>query len=363
MSVSRIAEKAGVSIATVSRVLNNSRRVQPEVAEAVRRAAAELGLAAVKPRQRAKSMSFRSSKRAQAIGLITIGQGYQGWLSMPVMGAVVAEVMKIAEEHELAVHVAEMPDPTQICSVVQRKAVDGALVFIPSGLDAAAADPLRRQLPIVRVMGAQFAAANFDHVAPDNVAIGHLAGEYLLSKGWRKLAYLSLAPDWVLSQQRATGFAARAAEAGIIAESFLLGGSPAMTASYGARTHVRESLGELVDALLASRPAGLFVARDEWLVDLYQLLAARGIKPGEDLQIIACDNEHVRLSLLNPRPASIDLNAPEMAVRAVRRLIGRIKHPDESPVRMLVSPRLALPPTPGVDADATARSALGPAAG
>jgi DNA-binding LacI/PurR family transcriptional regulator len=159
------------------------------------------------------------------------------------------------------------------------------------------------------------------------------------------LAFLSLTPSWVLSRLRAAGFAARAAEAGVIAESFLLDADPAIRSTYGSATHVRPTAAELVDAVLAYRPAGLFVDRDESLIELNRLLVERGIRVGEDLTIIACDNEQIRLSTLDPRPASIDLNAPEIAVRAVRRLIGRIKHPDESPVRLLVSPRLALPPT------------------
>lgn len=339
MSVARIAEKAGVSIATVSRVLNNSRRVQPEVAEQVRKAAAELGLG-LRPRAKARA----KVPRAQAIGLITIGQGYQGWLSLPVMASVVAEVMRVAEQHEMAVHVAEMPDPEKLCPVVQRKAVDGALVFIPSGVDPAAATTLGQALPIVRVMGAQFGACSIDHIGPDNFAVGHLAAEYLLSRGWRRLAFLTFTPDWKLSQMRSSGFNARAAEAGVIAESFLVDASPAVCSTYGANAHVASTAEELIDRVIACRPAGLFVNRDEDLVEVYRLLARRGVRPGEDLHVIGCDNERARLSMLEPRPTSIDLGPAETATRAVRRLLGRLRNPDEPAVRILVAPRLALPP-------------------
>jgi LacI family transcriptional regulator len=343
MSVVRIAERAGVSIATVSRVLNNSRRVQPEIAEQVRRAAAELGLS---PQARGRGRSASSPSKVKSIGLIAVGQGYQGWLNVSVMNSIVAEIMRVAEAHEFAVHLAEMPDPTRLCSAVQRKAIDGALVFMPGNLDAAAATTLRKAVPVVRVMGAQFGPSELDQVAPDNLAIGHLAGEYLLSRGWRRLAFVSLAPTWPLNQMRAGGLIARGAEAGIVTRSFVLDASPAVRAVYGGDAQSYPTVESLVDALIAYGPAGVFVSRDADLIELSKQFVRRGVRPGEDLQIIGCDNVPAHLAMFDPQPASIDLNAPEIANRAVRRLIGRVRHPEEPPVRMLVAPRLASPTTP-----------------
>ena len=51
--------------------------------------------------------------------------------------------------------------------------------------------------------------------------------------------------------------------------------------------------------------------------------------------------ERSRLEPLNPRPASIDIGAVEIGRRAVRRLLIRLQHPEESPVRVLVPPSLS----------------------
>jgi DNA-binding LacI/PurR family transcriptional regulator len=87
-------------------------------------------------------------------------------------------------------------------------------------------------------------------------------------------------------------------------------------------------------------PLGLFVSRDEETVHVYRLLRENGVEPGRDVVVISCDNEFVRLSTLHPRPATIDLQAAQIARHAVRRLGARIKHRDEPPVRILVNPHL-----------------------
>jgi DNA-binding LacI/PurR family transcriptional regulator len=78
-------------------------------------------------------------------------------------------------------------------------------------------------------------------------------------------------------------------------------------------------------------------------VQVYRLLAERGVTPGADMTVVSCDNENVRLSMLHPRPASIEIGTAEIARFAVRRLIQRIKHPEDPPVRILVNPKLVLP--------------------
>src|SRR5439155_13761962 len=105
----------------------------------------------------------------------------------------------------------------------------------------------------------------------------------------------------------------------------------------------RPTLAEVLDELVARRPAGLFVSRDEEVVQVYRLLGERGVEPGRDVRIVSCDNENVRLSMLHPRPATIEIGTAEIARRAVRRLENRIKNPLEAPVRVLVNPQLVPP--------------------
>src|SRR5262249_26846193 len=107
---------------------------------------------------------------------------------------------------------------------------------------------------------------------------------------------------------------------------------------YPSIANVRAWLAEAVDQLLKiqPRPTGLFVPSDRHTSLVYQLLTERGIKigpssAGGQVEIISCDNEESRLEPLSPRPASIDIGAVEIGRRAVRRLLIRLQHPEESP--------------------------------
>lgn len=350
MSVSRIAEKAGVSIATVSRVLNNSRPVNPRIAEQVRRAVEELNLPPRPIRRRARQ---RGDAWHSNIAIVSLGQSYRGWFEVPVIANVVAELTRAAQEQHMGVLMAEMPDPSDLSPVLRRNEVEGAIVFISSGLSTRDVAVLRSHLPVVRVMGGQLAPVDIDHIGYDNNAVGYLAAQYLMQQGLRELAFLTIRPTWDFSKLRAQGFIAAAQAVGVMPTAYLDGAGDVQTGFYGSRVVRETGIDRLVDRLAGSRTErlGLFVSRDEEAVHVYRLLREHGIEPGRDLEIVSCDNEAVRLSTLHPRPASIDLGAAEIARHAVRRLATRIKYPDEPPVRILVNPRLV----PGESADAPQR--------
>jgi LacI family transcriptional regulator len=341
VSVTQIAARAGVSIATVSRVLNNTRRVNPEIVAQVRKAMTDLRYAPRAPRRRKSANGDTDRKR---IAIVSLGGPYRDWFDMPVMASVVAEITRAAQADHLAVLMTEMPDPTRLTPILRQREIDGALVFIHSTWDASAAGLLAQQLPVVRVMGGQLAPAETDHVGPDNNAIGYLAASHLAARGCRDIAFVTAQPTWDFNKLRAQGFAAGGQKLGVKTTAYVVGENAELAEICGPETRRFRGLAPLIDELVARRPHGVFVSRDEELVTVYRLLADHDIRPGRDIEVVSCDNENVRLSMLDPRPASIEIGTAELAFRAVRRLEGRMKHPDEPPVRILVTPRLVPPP-------------------
>ena len=193
-------------------------------------------------------------------------------------------------------------------------------------------------------MGGQLSPVQVDHVGPDNTAVGYTAGRYLLDKGLRELAYLTTEPSWDFSKLRAQGFIAAAQEAGVEPTMYVrkVNGSASL-GLYGRKVVTAPDLHELVRRLVSridARPLGLFVTRDEETVQVYRILRDLGVEPGKDVTVISCDCDAVRLSTLHPQPPSIDLEPCEIARHAIRRLITRLKHRDEPPARILISPRL-----------------------
>jgi DNA-binding LacI/PurR family transcriptional regulator len=342
LSVTRIAEHAGVSIATVSRVLNNSRPVDPEIADRVRKSVAQLGM--TKQLRRKNRMANREPVTTLTIAIVILGHSYRQWFKLPVIAEVVAELSRVAQEMNIGILMTEMLTPNELSPVLSRPEVRGALVFISSDTPFTTKDVslLRARMPVVRVMGSQLAPTDIDHVTPDHTAVGYLASQYLLDHGMREFAYLTTRPTWDFSMQRSLGFLAGASKSGISPTVYLQETQAECAAVYGPNVVKEATLERLIDRMAQAKkgPFGLFVFCDSATVQVYPLLRARGLEPGRDVVVVSCDNESVRLSSLDPRPASIDLNSPEIAHLAVTRLARRISHRSEPPARILINPRL-----------------------
>jgi LacI family transcriptional regulator len=345
MSITRVAKHAGVSIATVSRVLNHSPSVKPETARQVWRSIQAL--------QYQKSVTAKTPaaekrmvKGTGKIAILTVGQPRADWLSIPVMAEVVSSITQAAQAHNVGVLLEEMPDPSRLGAAILNREVDGAIAFMPSSITPAALEPLRQhRMPVVRVMGDHLAPFHIDHVGPDNTAVGQLAHDYLVGLGCTRNAMITTNPEWEQIWNRAIGFAnaARRAETDFCA--FVATEDAVTRGLYGARAVTGNNLESLIDALLKESPrrSGLFVPRDAETVQVYQQLMARGVRIGSEVTIVSCDNEEIRLSMLSPRPASIELGTEEIGRRAVARLLARIEQPNEPCCRYLVGPRLITP--------------------
>lgn len=341
-SVIDVAARAGVSIATVSRVLNNHRNVSPHIVEQVRRAVTELNYVPQRVHKRSVPRERNERKLTEGtIAIVCLGQSSAQWLTIPIIGAAVAAVSKVAEAQGLAVTITDAFDANALGPTLRRRDLRGALALVPRSPNPKLIRALAQELPTVRMMGGQLAPTEVDHVTVDNGAVGYLAAAHLIARGCKRIAFVSSYPNWQFLKMREQGFGAALAEAG----------TTDMTPDFRSlpwENVEMASIAAQVDRLIEEKVDGIFCSRDDDTVDVYRLLAARGIRPNEDLAVVSCDNDPVRLQSLTPRPPSIDLNLQEIARHAVRRLAWRIENRDEAPTRILVCPTLAdpTPPTP-----------------
>jgi DNA-binding LacI/PurR family transcriptional regulator len=212
-------------------------------------------------------------------------------------------------------------------------------------------DDMGERLPIVRFMGETLGPSTIDHVGPDNLAVGAIAERYLASHGRRELAYVTTQPSWDMSRVRAMGFIAAATRARVVPTCYIVSDDPLEESYYGSRVVRCTTSDELAERLscaspqVSPRPEGIFFSRDADASAIYPLLVQRleqrGARVGQDVSVISCDNDEVRLAMLNPRPVSIDLSSDEIGRRAMLRLVGRMRKPGDPPIRTLIAPRLA----------------------
>lgn len=271
-----VAAAAGVSRATVSRVINGSDRVSPEVRIAVEEAISRLGYV---PNRAARSLAMR---RTDSIALVmrepdamVLGDPHLGNIiiatSQALIGTGVQLVLLNAQNN--AEH-ARTPD------YVRSGHFDGVLLV--SMHDD---DPLPRQLldaGIPTVVGGRppIDLPGLTFVDVDNVGGAQLAAERLVTAGRKKIATIAGPPDMTAGADRLAGYQRALTAAGRKADRL----------AYGDFT--RDSGQSAMDELLARSPDldGVFVANDLMAIGALRSLRAAGRRVPEDVSVVGYDD-------------------------------------------------------------------------
>lgn len=270
-----VAEIAGVSRATVSRVVNGSPRVRGEVVEAVQKAIAELGYV---PNRAARSLA---SSRTHSIALL-VPEEVSRFFGDPYFASFTTGLdRRLADsEYVLNLVVARDDPDRKAVRYVRGGNVDGAIVVSHHSSHQFLAQ-LEGVVPVV-FGGRPDASLSADpyFVDVDNVDGGRLATEHLLGLGRRRIATIAGPADMLAGVDRLTGFRAALQDAGLSSDAVAYG---KFTAQGGA---------EAMRRLLDEHPDidGLFVASDLMATGALGVLAGRGIRVPEDIAIVGYDD-------------------------------------------------------------------------
>jgi LacI family transcriptional regulator len=334
MSITVVAQRAGVSSSTVSRVINNHPRVAPETVEIVRKVMAELNYTPSDRRPGPKPHA-RQQNAIRNIALIKCGSR-RG--VTPGFEHLLRGVSEAARRNNLHLVLCDMVSPEDCPKRIAEQQVVGALLH-----GASPTPELQRLLkntPTVWLMGNRRRPEFGDQVMQDCYQIGRVASSYLLNRGHTRLALLNLDPGHWPFRPVWQSFLGAAEEAG--AEAVRLQ-SPHSDGSF---IFDRSSIGALADAFakLSPRPTGLFIADDFQAALLQPALMERGVKFGKDageVEVISSNNEEAYLLGLYPRPATIDIRVESIGRKAVDMLLWRLAHPSfEDRIVTLVEPKL-----------------------
>lgn len=353
-----VARRAGVGVGTVSRVINNSRHVRPDTAQAVRRAMALLGYQPSPPEQRPGPRHGKRRHATQAAALkdvILLIFGRQGlrWIldCAPVYAYVLEGIETALAQvgRKLVIRQAEDWSPM---GHFLRKADAEGLIILGQTDPQEPAPSILMQMPTVWVMGSPRRFAG-DHVTADHLQVGALAADYLLAQGHRRCAYLGTEVGSMNYQVglRCSAFQWRIEDAG--GSTLMLVHRDLNIVGAGINAPNEPLLGQMLDQLWSAhpRPTALMLQADMFAPSVYRHLLERGIHPQRDLAIVTCNNERPYLASLQPAPAVIDLQAQAIGHRAVEQLLWRRTHRDEPSQQVLVRPKLLAPadnPSPGL---------------
>ncbi|MFI2433807.1 LacI family DNA-binding transcriptional regulator [Streptomyces sp. NPDC018693] len=310
-----VARFAGVSVATVSHVLNDTRPVLPHTRQAVLDAIDELGYT---PNTLARSLV---TARTRSIGLAVSA------ISNPYFTEILQGVEASALEHGYSLLIADPhDDPAHERKVVQllhERRVDG-LIVAPSAEPGGLLTYLTRHaVPTVlldrTVDGAAHDTPGFDQVCAENAApmadlVGHLAG-----LGHRRIALVAGLPGLSTTTERVSGYRHGLAAAGLpYDERLLVHGD---SASAGAEQATAALLS------LATPPTALVTANNAMTLGALRALGEHGRSVPEDIALCSFD-DFPWADLFSPRLTAIAQPSREIGVRAVQVLLDRLAAPD-----------------------------------
>ena len=314
MTIRDIARLAGVSKATVSRVLNQKPDVDPATRERILRLIEE----------RAFVPSITASRlaggRSRVIGILIPA------LTWPLIPEIMRGVSEVVEQtpYELLLYsITHEQDRTEkerrdvIDRVLATKLAAGLLAVFP-GQSAQHLTRLHEQgIPIVMIDD-QAKPTSIPWVGADNRMGGYVATRYLLRLGHRRIGHIQGPKKFLVSYERYQGYCEALSEAGITPDPTLVMEGDFMP--LGGRSCASRLLA------MEERPTAIVAAND---LMAYGVLAAAeeyGLRVPEDLSLIGFDD--IPLSA-HTRPALTTVRQPfyEMGQRAIELLLSLLESP------------------------------------
>lgn len=307
-----VAALAQVSIATVSKALNGSGRMTVETRERVLRAARELSF---RPNALARGLH---SKRSFTVGLLT--DDVYGRFALPVMQGVTEGLI----DHGVSVFLCALEENPVLAQshldALMEKQVDGIVVAGRRVDRILPVDFGGLTVPVVHVMN----EGGADRVSflPDEGQGARLAVAHLVEQGRRRIAHVTGPARFRVAGERAEGWRAALAEAGLV---------PDGAAMFGRWS---EAWGhEAVAALWAAGapPDAVFCGNDQIARGVIDALRERGVRVPADVAVVGFDNWEIVAEETRPPLSSVDMNLREMGRQAGLALLHEINGAEEAP--------------------------------
>ncbi len=339
VTIRDVAKLAGVSVSTVSLVLNQRPNVSPRMAARVQGAMRELEYKPI-PRKEIIRPGVSRPRKTNRIALYLLGQP-RVLLNSGIYSQVIAGAEEALRERGLSLLLGCVPRPEDFAREIARANFDGLLILGGYGRNEALAPVWR--YPCVKLMGLPENDDIFDHICINEAATARLAADYLLARGHRQCAFFGrgVGPQrGGAFYLRKVNFCTRISEGGGQAADFVDDQIVEMGDDFHIIRH--DKMGTLVDALLAAqpRPTGIMIDADTIAMSVYQCLLERGIRPGADLEIVSCNNERQVIASLNPPPAVVDTQSHDIGRRGVEQVLWRNLNRQSSRNVIIIEPTI-----------------------
>ena len=332
-----IADRARVSIATVSRVLNGHPRVSEVTRRRVFSVAEDLGY---EPHASAQSLARKNTQLIAAI--VPMMTSY---FFMEVLRGLQDQLD--ASDYDLLVYASRTLDKVdgQLGRAVQRGRSDG-LVLVSTPITEERVKRLKAsRQPVVLVDSSHEA---FDSISVDNRRGGKVAVQHLIERGHERIGLVLPVEDSVPAAERWAGYQDALAESGIeLDERYVI------TADWdhGQHGYTRyagylgtQRLLSRFEGTPTARPTALFVAADVMALGALRALREAGLDVPGDMEVVGFDDvvASAYVGLTTLRQPMV-----EMGRMATEKLLRRLDAPEMEPSHTVFAPELVVRETTG----------------
>lgn len=307
-----VADAAGVSIRTVSRVLNRSTKVNAETRERIEAAIARLGFS---PSARARGLA---TGRSYLIGIIHNDRN--ALVLDTIQRGVVDEAS--ARGYELVVHPTPTGDDGSVADAldfVRRSRVDGVVVMPPvSGVGGIGEALAGAGVPAIALSATPVDGFAATLISDERGAAAEVA-RYLIGLGHRRIAMINGPLSVASAVERRAGFIAALADAGLTLAGEAEGDYDFESGKAAAQRLLEPD----------PRPTAIFAANDIMAAAVVKAAAARGIDVPDQLSVVGFDGSMLA-RMLTPSLTSVYRPLGQMAQLATRRLLDIVEGLEET---------------------------------
>lgn len=318
-----VASRAGVSIATVSRVINGLPNVRPELRRKVLRVVKKLNYQPSRTAQRLRA------KRSRVIGLVISD------IQNPFFTSVVRGAEDAAYEQGYSLVLCdsdEDPEKEKLYTDVMRaEGVAGVIVATTSDAHSHIQNLLAHNIPVVAI-DRQVKDRRVDSVVVANAKGAFMAMEHLLQLGHRRIGDVSMR-FLPTGKERQAGYLRALRKYGVRGSRRLMrSGVPKPEEGY-----------ELARQLLSldPRPTAIFVDNNMMMLGALQAIRESGVRVPQELSVVGFDDVPWA-TLLNPPLTVVAQPTHELGRRAVEQVLRRLDQPGVTGTHFQLMPRLII---------------------
>lgn len=322
MNIQDVARVAGVSAATVSRVLNGRDSVDAEMAARVRQAVAETGYV---PNSNGRALRRQVSDVWAAIVSDVQNAFFTG---------MVASLESVAAQRGLSVMLCNTDEHLSRervyiqTAIAQRMA--GVVIAAASAKQSNLAPLLTAGIPVV-VVDRRVDSYTGDTIFVDNHLAGRLAAEHLMQMGYNRIACIAGPSEVSTTEERLAGF-----------RDALSKGPHPLSPSMVRRTNLRPEGGEVaMRALLTSPhpPDAVFTTNGPLTVGAYRAIQAAGLEMPHDIALVGTDDDQWTRMVV-PGVSVIRQPVAQMGALAAELLLSRGSSAHSAPQHIVLDPEL-----------------------